>query len=440
VATAEIGRWASVTAGGSFQRFKTSALARNTAWMMAGSGVRLLIQAVYFVVIARTLGPREYGAFVGAAALIAFVAPFATLGFGNLLVRNGSLDRHTLRESLGNALAVSGCAGLVLIVAVTLVGELIFGHTVPLRLIATIAISDLFLATPLMLATQAFQAIDRLDRTAQLHALSSGARLLCAIGMAALNHSADATYWGYLYAGATAVTSAIAVVWLVAVMGAPRFGWVSIRRDVREGLYFSLSLSAQNTYNDIDKTMLTRMSSLNAVGIYAAAYRLVDVAFVPVRSLMAAAYPNYFREGANGLHAAFLYARRLLPVALMYAVAIAVAAFMFAPVIPRILGSDYSLTVEALRWLALLPFMKTLQCFIADALTGAGYQGRRSALQAGTAILNVVLNIWFIPLWSWRGAAWSSLLSDGLFALMLWITIHFTIRQQGRATGRAVHA
>ena len=64
-----------------------------------------------------------------------------------------------------------------------------------------------------------------------------------------------------------------------------------------EGLYFSTSLSAQNIYNDIDKTMLARMATLDAVGIYAAAYRLIDVAFIPVRSLLYAGYTDFFRAG-----------------------------------------------------------------------------------------------------------------------------------------------
>src|SRR5580765_6858752 len=43
-------------------------LARNTMWMTIGQGVRLVIQALYFVEIARSLGARNYGAFLGVVA------------------------------------------------------------------------------------------------------------------------------------------------------------------------------------------------------------------------------------------------------------------------------------------------------------------------------------------------------------------------------------
>jgi O-antigen/teichoic acid export membrane protein len=67
-------------------------LARNTAWMITGQGMRLVIQAAYFLEIARSLGVSNYGAFVGVVALVGVVYPFASLGGGNLLVKNVARD------------------------------------------------------------------------------------------------------------------------------------------------------------------------------------------------------------------------------------------------------------------------------------------------------------------------------------------------------------
>jgi O-antigen/teichoic acid export membrane protein len=194
---------------------------------------------------------------------------------------------------------------------------------------------------------------------------------------------------------------------------------------LREGFYFSSSLSAQTIYNDIDKTMLARLGSLDATGIYAAAYRLIDVAFIPVRSLLAAAYPGFFRSGQHGIALSLAYAKRLLPRALAYSVAVAVGLLVAAPLVPRVLGAEYARTTEALRWLALLPLLKTMHYFAADSLTGAGHQGLRTLVQVLVALFNVVVNLWVIPAYSWRGAAWSSLASDGLLAASLWCCAAF---------------
>ena len=93
-------------------RLRQSTLARNSTWMFLGYGVRIIVQAGYFVLIARALGPREYGAFVGAAALIAIVGPFAGVGGGNLLIKNVSRDKSLFRVYWGNALLLLAVSGL----------------------------------------------------------------------------------------------------------------------------------------------------------------------------------------------------------------------------------------------------------------------------------------------------------------------------------------
>ena len=88
-------------------RYLGSALARNTLWMVSGQGLRLIIQAVYFTVIARSLGANNYGAFVGVVALVGIVYPFGMLGSGNLLVKNVSRDKSLFARYWGQALLVT---------------------------------------------------------------------------------------------------------------------------------------------------------------------------------------------------------------------------------------------------------------------------------------------------------------------------------------------
>jgi O-antigen/teichoic acid export membrane protein len=94
--------------------------------------------------------------------------------------------------------------------------------------------------------------------------------------------------------------------------------------------------------------------------------------------------------------------------------------YLLAPVFPLVIGKEFARTVEALRWLAVLPLLKTIHYFLSDAVTGAGYQSLRTAAQVSVAGLNVFLNFWLIPVYSWRGAAWASLASDGALAIAMY--------------------
>jgi O-antigen/teichoic acid export membrane protein len=149
-----------------------------------------------------------------------------------------------------------------------------------------------------------------------------------------------------------------------------------------------------------------------------------------VRSLSAAAYARFFQHGASGISGSLNFAKRILPIAGIYGLSAGIGLLLFAPVIPYVLGDEYAGAIEALRWLAPLLFLKAMHGFAADALTGAGFQGVRSAMQATIAVFNVLVNLWLIPLYSWRGAVWSSWASDGLLMLSLWAAVAFFYRKQ----------
>jgi O-antigen/teichoic acid export membrane protein len=393
-----------------------STLARNTGWAFLGQALGLGIQMLYFVVIAHTLGASNYGAFIGTVALVGIASPFATLGSGELLVKYVSRDRTGFATNLGTALATTAVSSSVLFLAVVLLSHFVLPSTIPSRLMLLVAGSDLFGLSVIGICGKAFQAFERLDWTARINTLSSASRLTGALALVAIRHHPSALQWGYLYFFSTVFVAAAALMIVNVRLGPPEF--VSLRsiNNIREGFYFSTSLSAQTIYNNIDKTMLARLSTLGATGIYGAAYRLIDAGFVPVSSLLAAAYPRFFRVGADGIYASLRFAKSLLPGALLYSVAAGTGLFLFAGVVPHVLGAEYSRTVEALRWLSLLPVLKTLHYLLSDVLTGAGYQGVRTGIQAGVALFNVLVNLWIIPAYSWRGAAWSSIASDGLLA------------------------
>jgi O-antigen/teichoic acid export membrane protein len=393
---------------------RKSRLARNTVWMALGQGLRLVIQALYFVLIARSLGAVNYGAFIGVVALVGIVYPFATLGSGNLLIKNVSRDASLFPVCWGRALTTTAVSSSILFSIVLPLSHFALPSSIPFRLVLLVAGSDLFGLSIIQLCGQAFQTFERLHWTAAINVMGSTSRLIGALILVAIHQHPSALQWGYLYFSSTWVVAVAALLLVLVKLGFPEFKLSKSAAEIREGSYFSASLSAQTIYNDIDKTMLARLGSLEAAGIYGAAYRLIDVTFVPIQSLLAAAYPNFFRTGVAGISATLGYARRLVWGALAYSVAACLLILLFAGIVPLILGPEYVNTAEALRWLSLLPVLKVLHYFLSDSLTGAGHQGIRTVIQAGVAIFNVLINLWIIPAYSWRGASWSSIASDAL--------------------------
>src|SRR6202022_3282559 len=142
-----------------------STLARNTGWMLLGQGLKLVIQAVYFTVIARSLGASKYGAFVGVLGLVGILLPFATLGSGYLLIKNVVRDRSQFSENWGKALTTTLLSSSFLFVVVVLLSRFALPATIPLALVMFVAASELLGLSITVICGQAFVAFDRLQWT-----------------------------------------------------------------------------------------------------------------------------------------------------------------------------------------------------------------------------------------------------------------------------------
>ena len=421
------------------ETWSSSLLISNTAWVLAGYGVRVLIQAAYFIIIARSLGVKQYGAFIGATALIGVLSPFVGLGSGFLLIKNVARDKTLFAEYWGNGLLITLFSGVALFVLAALLCSALL--PVPALAVVFIGLSDLIFARMVDMAGWAFQAFETLSKTARLNVLLSLTRLFGIAGLALAVGHPTVVAWAAAYLTGSMITALIAVTWATLRLGKPKVALARLGgREIVEGFYFSVGGSAYSIYNDIDKTMLARLSTLEATGIYGTAYRLIDVACIPLTALTSAAYAGFFREGKDGIQAAMRYGQRLLKAFVPYPLLVFIALFIGAPVVPLVLGHQYVQVTEALRWLAVLPLLRTFQYFIADSLAASGYQGLRTLAHVGVAVFNILINLWIIPSYGWRGAAWSSIATDGLLAAALWFAADRLARRPQSPCGQPAMA
>ncbi len=405
-------------------------IVRGALWLLVGRGMRLVLQAAYFVVIARTLGVEKYGEFVGITALASILSPFVGLGTDILLLKNVAKDRSLFREYWGNSLLMILLTGFGSIGLLASIGHEVLPRSISPLSILLVAVSDLIFGSITNVAGRAFQSVDKLNLSAQISIFIMFAKTLAAISLLHFFPNPKTIDWIWLYLASSLISAVMAAMLVHHFLGTPKLALSRIKSEFKEGIYFSISNSAYTIYNDIDKTMLARLSTLAATGIYAAAYRLIDVIFIPVISIAGAAYADFFRKGKDGIAATLIFAKPLIAITSSYSVVAGIGLLLFSPIVPQILGDEYIQVVEALRWLAPIPLFRSMQHFGGDILSGTGFQGLRSSLEVITAFFNIGINFWLIPLYSWQGAAWASLASDGLLMMMLWSMVGFLYYQQ----------
>src|SRR3954471_7843676 len=127
-------------------RLRGSTLTQNTMWMLVGQAARTIIQAVYFILVAHALHPAGYGAFVAALSMVMIAAPFASLGAGNVLVKNVARDPATLAVYWANALVIIAISGAVLLLVILGAAHFILPAAVPLALVLALGAAELLCA------------------------------------------------------------------------------------------------------------------------------------------------------------------------------------------------------------------------------------------------------------------------------------------------------
>ncbi|MBC3762894.1 lipopolysaccharide biosynthesis protein [Quadrisphaera oryzae] len=414
----------------------TSGLGRSSASMLLGHGGRAAFAGLTFLLVARELGPDGFGAVGAVMAAAALALPFASLGAVHLLVRSAVRAPEGLPGAFAGAAAITAGGGLAATVVAALVCLLVV-PSVPLPAVLALLVADLVGAALLELAAGVQVARHRALGAARAQLVFHGLRFAAAVALVLTPAGLTVGGWAVAYAVTSLVGGAAAVVVVRRQLGrggAPLGAEVrGLLAQWRDGFHFSVGLGAQALYNDLDKLMLTRLGSEAANGAYTVAYRLVDLSLVPLRAVLAAAYPRFFAAGAAGgqagLRAAVGLARSIAPTTVGWCALASVALVAGADLVPLLLGSAYEPAVGALRWLALLPLLKVAHYLAADALTGAGQQRVRSAWQLGVAVGNGLLNLWLIPAFGLAGAVAASLLCDGVLALALWAVVWGRLRR-----------
>ncbi len=406
-----------------------SKLFKNALTIFKSFILRLIIQSLYFVILARSFAPEKYGAYIGIVAIISIIIPFASWGSGEILIQNVSRNRILFQEYWGTAILKTIVFSSIFVILILIIYNFISIPYISIYSVFFIALANLVFLKINDVSRDAFVSVGLLNYAATTIVIFSLTRFIASLAFIVFFDNPTIFIWCVLYCLATLVSALISLILVFKQIGYPKFNLSKVNSELHEGFSFAISVSAQNIYNDLDKSMLAKLSTLEATGIYGAAYQILSVALTPIQSILFASFRNFFQQGASGIKSSFDLCKKLLPLSLGYSVIAIIGLFVFGPLLPKILGEEYRDSIAALMWLSPTIFLRTMHSFAADTLTGADYQNTRTIMQVIVAIINGLLNLWLIPLYSWHGAIWATIASEFLLMVFLWVSIYIYSRK-----------
>jgi O-antigen/teichoic acid export membrane protein len=194
------------------------------------------------------------------------------------------------------------------------------------------------------------------------------------------------------------------------------------RRLFIEGAPYAMTNVAYVIQEDFDKPLMIEFGHKAEAGTYAAAYRLIQIAMVPLRSLVLATHLRFLETGQrSGSKLVVAQAIFLSAVSSGLAVFLGLGVvFVGQPLAVRYMGRDYSQTKQILLPLIPLLVLRGLSWFPLNGLMALGHLRERVVVLFTSASINVILNLALIPRYSWKGAVISTLVAEVVFASLAW--------------------
>jgi O-antigen/teichoic acid export membrane protein len=171
-------------------------------------------------------------------------------------------------------------------------------------------------------------------------------------------------------------------------------------------------------FNTIDLLMLGVMSNAEQVGLYGAAYRILNQLLVTYYLLTQVLYPRFARQRIEE-RAGMLRARILIPLAAAGILVASVLSVSRRLVLAIEFGHQFlaaSPLLLLLAWSIPLDFMTS---YLSNAYIAWGMEKKILACTGIAAASNIILNLAFIPRYGARGAAVNTLLSYAVFLAAL---------------------
>lgn len=396
----------------------------NTSWMMAEQIIRMAVNLVVSVLIARHLGPAQFGQLSYAIALTSLLAIVGTLGLNRISVRElvecgADVERRLNLLSNVYALRCFVGAGLTLL---CLVLAWALGNSAPV-IVAILAPTLMF--RPADTVELYFQSQTQAKNTTK--ARTAAFLAVTVIRLLLLKWNAGLTAFA-IVATLEVVLGALALIWIYHRAGMS-FRWHGLdkalmKRLLKESWPEIIAGFSGLLFMRMDQLMLEHMAGAAQVGMFAVAARLSESWFFVPSAIVASTFPSIVRERERN-HA--LYLRRIsqLMVALTglsYTAALATG-LLSGPIIGLLYGPAYAdaATILAIHiWCGL---------FVSFGLASGSWLMSERLVRLNLyrnlagAVVNVVLNVVLIPRHGAVGAAWATLMSLAL-AHFLFVGLH----------------
>jgi len=396
---------------------------RNSVWLLASNIVVKLIGTYTAVAVARYLGDVGLGQYSFAVAFVSFFAIFANFGFDALLTRDIAKNKDETQRYVGNISSIKILLSLITMLILFIVSFLIDKPMV-IRILLWVFGLDIIINALKGTISSALQGHEIIKYTAISQIFEKAIWALVLIFIIRMDLGITSIAFG------TMITTIIGSIYLFLIYK-KRLGKIVLLSDKKfwkklfiQAWPFTLTGIFLLIYWKIDLVMLSFYQTDAVVGWYSAAYRLLELLMIAPVVLMTPLYPVFSRLAKFDkakLKDTFKLAVRYLLI-LMIPIVFGVM-LLGDKIILYIYGKQFVNSVIALKILIFATLFAFINYPFLMLLNSMGEQ-KRGTFQTGiSAVLNILLNLILIPMFSYIGASITTVIAEASFLTLSYIYI-----------------
>lgn len=415
-------------------RFTKGPIARGTVRTSFVLGLRLVVQAGTLFLVARLLGPREYGAFAGVAALAVILGTLATFGTHVVLTREVSRDPLRREHVLSYAVPLTLiCGGALLVMYLLICTFALHEARVDLVVLIAIGATELLLQPLFGFPSAEFLALGHIARSQVLTTLPLVLRLAAAGAVVVLHPADPLRVYGYGYFLAS--FAALLVATVVVHASWPRFRkWrLPSVQDLRDAAGYAVLSASTSTPAELDKTLAVRLLPLATSGVFSVGARVVGAAILPVVALLLSALPRLFREAQGPSSSATRLLRWIFGAVLVYSVALGVLLWFLAPLFVWVFGTNYRGLGLMLRWLTLAAPGMALRMAAGTVLVAFERPWLRATVEAIGVLVLVVMAVLLARRFPVTGMPIAVVSAEWTMSAIGWVLVYRSAKRTGGA-------
>ena len=180
--------------------------------------------------------------------------------------------------------------------------------------------------------------------------------------------------------------------------------------------------------NWVDVLMIGSMMREEDVGLYSVAFRLASIASLGLVSINTIAGPKFVQFYAKGDMPTFKRTvQQSTKLIMLVTLPVLGILLLFPTFVLGFFGPEFVHAKTALIWLVVGKFISSLCGSVGLVLQMTGGERVVMWIMIGTALLNVMLNVVFIPKWGIEGAATASMLSVAIWNIAMLLAVRFRL-------------